>query len=398
MNVSTYIFGNLLSGYTQYPEDNKKTVFKSVADRIQSKTMIAIRRDGNLLRYIYTRKIKSSEGEGQYLGLALELNDVYCNDLSKLFILFDEALTKVVLNGKIIEFNDDGDIVAKTSLLYYERTEIERISNALSFAVEGLPSSLFKKLPPVNYSIGLNEGFRLTESASQADVSEALKVYNVINVYRDKDDSALDEYSKRLKTLNQKIQKLTSDISNLTQELSKVKRQKKRTTAVTLLSLLICAGVLVFISVSTNLNDRVRSLTSDNKQLTAEIDEKSRTIDDQRVTIQLYINDNRELKNQLEAINAELASYKQLVHNLNEKVSSLTNELYYKSKQLSSKEGELKKTSQRLTNAENERDNYRKCYTDKLNEVTSLQNKINRLNSVVKEYESKYESKGRRRR
>ena len=178
MNVSTYIFGELSSGYTQYPDDNKKAVFNSAADFLRYSSMIAIRRDGNIVHYIYMREISSGQGDRHYLGLALEFNDIYCTDLSGLFSLFDETLIKIVLNGKIIEFNDNGDIVAKASRLNYESSEIDSISNSLYSAVQNLPRASFKKLPPVNYSIGKNEGIRLTDSSLSSDVTEALTVYN----------------------------------------------------------------------------------------------------------------------------------------------------------------------------------------------------------------------------
>lgn len=357
MNVSTYIFGKLLSGYTQYPDDNKKILFKSVAaDSIQAKSMIAIRRNGNLVHYIYLRLISSPDGDGRYLGLALELNDVYCNDLSKLFMLFDEALTRIVLNGKIVEFNDDGDIVAKASRMYYERTEIDRISNFLSSAIENIPTSSFKKLPPVNYSITANEVTILTESASAIEVAEALKVYHAVNVYRDKDTSAIDEYSKRIKKLSQQIASLDSDKSKLSLELSKVKRQKKRTTVVTILSLTVAIVVIIFISVGTNLSDKVSSLSSKVNSLKDLVNEKDETIDEQTKQIKDYTIEIKSLNTTLKTTQKELESEKSekkaiLANNteLERYVSTLTKQKNDLESQISNLSNQLKSKNSHST-------------------------------------------------
>ena len=311
MNGSVYIFGKLTSGYTQYPDDNKKTIFKKVADSIYSKAMIAIRRDGNLVYYIYSRKISDSQGEPQYIGLSLELNDIYCDDLLALFSLFDDSITKVVLTGKIVEFDDSGEIVAKTSSLYHEQAEVARISKDLLYAVESLPSMTFKKLPPINYSIGINEETNLTNNSFANEVANALKNYNVINVYKadNADAQAIDAYSAKLK----KLSSLTTEKDDLNNELIKVKRQKKRTTVVTVLLSLIVLIIVIFIYVRSDLSQQIISLRREN-------DSKEEEINNQLERIREYAIENKDLQDKNNKYTTENK-------NLREEINRKTNEL-----------------------------------------------------------------------
>lgn len=316
MNGSVYIFGKLTSGYTQYPDDNKKTIFKKVADSIYSKAMIAIRRDGNLVYYIYSRKISDSQGEPQYIGLSLELNDVYCDDLSALFSLFDDSITKVVLTGKIVEFDDSGEIVAKTSSLYHEQAEVARISKDLLYAVESLPSMTFKKLPPINYSIGINEETNLTNNSFANEVANALKNYNVINVYKadNADAQAIDAYSAKLKKLSSQLSSLTTEKDDLNNELIKVKRQKKRTTVVTVLLSLIVLIIVIFIYVRSDLSQQIISLRREN-------DSKEDKINNQQAIISEYAIKNKDLQDKN---NKYTTKNKNLLEEINRKTNELT--------------------------------------------------------------------------
>lgn len=287
MNSSVYIFGSLSSGYTQYPDDNKRTLFKTVSDRIYSKDMIAVRRDGNLLYYIYARALYSQQSNSQYIGFAIELNGLYYNNLSLLFPLFEDAFTKVVLSGKFVEFNDDGEIVANTTQIHHDQGEVNRVSSSLLSSVEALSESGYKKLPPVNYSVGLNEGTHLTDKSSAEDVDNALLQYNAITIYKDSAGgiSALAGYAEKIKSLSGQIKSLSKENTDLSDDLAKTKRQKKRTTIVTVLSLLIATAVVVIISVSTSLSGQVKNKESIIVEKNGKIESLERDVSKKDATI-----------------------------------------------------------------------------------------------------------------
>lgn len=333
MNSSVYIFGSLSSGYTQYPDDNKRTLFKTVADRIYSKDMIAVRRDGNLLYYIYARAVYSQQPNSQYIGFAIELNGLYYNDILLLFPLFEDAFTKVVLSGKFVEFNDDGEIVANTTQIHHDQGEVNRVTKSLLSSVEALPESGYKKLPPVNYSVGLNEGTHLSDKSTTADVDNALLQYNAINIYKDGTGgvSALIGYAEKIKSLSGQIKSLAKEKTDLSNDLAKTKRQKKRTTIVTVLSLLIATAVVVIISVSTSLSEQVRNLTHNINILQDELKEKEEVIEARDKTIKKNASEIKTLKANLTDVQNELNTSKSenesLVSQINElqtQVSSLT--------------------------------------------------------------------------
>ena len=329
MNSSVYLFGSLSSGYTQYPDDNKKSLFKSVADRIYTKDMIAVRRDGSLLYYVYARSISSQHASSQYIGFAIELNGLYYNDISSLFTLFEDAFTKVVLSGKFVEFNDDGEIVAKASQIHHEQGEVNRVVQSLLSHVENLPVANFKKLPPINYSAGINEGVHLSDTSSALDVDNALIQYNAINIYKNTPDGAdaLAGYADKIKRLSGKIKDLSKENTSLSDDLVKTKRQKKRTTIVTILSLLIATAVVVIISVSSSLSEQVRNLKHNISVLQDELKEKEGLVEERDNTIKKNSAEIKTLKSNLSTAQKDLASSQSEAESLRSQVSTLASRI-----------------------------------------------------------------------
>lgn len=334
MNSSAYIFGTLSSGYTQYPEDNKKILFRTVADRIYSKDMIAIKRDGNLLYYIYAHSVSSRQSSSRYIGFAIELNGLYYNDASLLFPLFEDVLTKVVLSGKFVEFNDDGEIVAKTEQIHQEQGEVDRVVKSLLLSVENLPESGFRRLPPINYSVGINEAVFLSDKSTATDIDNALTQYNAINICKDGASSlsVLAGYSDQIKRLSEQIKALTKANTDLSDDLAKTKRQKKRTTIVTVLSLLIATAVIVIISVSTSLSEQVRALKYNISVFQDELKEKEGEIETQEKIIKYDASQIKSLEAEISAAQNELNAFKSendslvaLVNDLKAQVLSSTN-------------------------------------------------------------------------
>lgn len=325
MNSSVYLFGSLSSGYTQYPDDNKKSLFKSLADRIYTRDMIVVRRDGNLLYYVYARSISSGQTNSHYIGFSIELNGLYYNDVSSLFTLFEDAFTKVVLSGKFVEFNEDGDIVAKASQIHHEQGEVNRVVQSLLAHVENLPEANFKKLPPLNYSAGLNEGIHLSNTSSSAEVDNALIQYNAINIYKNSSDGgdALAGYADKIKSLSGKIKDLSKENASLSDDLVKTKRQKKRTTIVTVLSLLIATAVVVIISVGSNLSEQVRNLKHNISVLQDELKEKEEVIDARDKIIKKNASEIKTLKASISDIQKKLSASK----SENDSLSSQVNDL-----------------------------------------------------------------------
>ena len=67
MNCSVYIFGELSSGYTQYPEDSSSHILNRLITNCKATTQLVIRRDDNLMYYSYVRKLENNK----YVGISI---------------------------------------------------------------------------------------------------------------------------------------------------------------------------------------------------------------------------------------------------------------------------------------------------------------------------------------
>lgn len=376
MNHSVYLFGNLEAGYTQYPDDFTKDIFQTAVREISDEQKITIHRDGSLIYYIYVRPLKTDkEPRRQYLGIAISFNGVYYENIKDIFGVFEEALTSIVITGKIVEFTEKGDIVPCSDRLCNSRTEFERIASALALYVNRLPADAFRQLPPVNYS-GSTGTMVLKETSNPAEFSNALRMYNSIAVVKNDngEDEPLNNYSDKLRKQNNRINELTTEVSSLSSELAKVKRQKKRTTAVSILSVLMVIVVIVFVSVGESLSDQISSLNGNVSLLEDTVKDKDDIIREQKETILSYTKANKTLKKSLSTAESELSEAKanissltaqnaSLQHNimeLNAKVSDLSRQNRSLNSQVAGLNEELKRCRQTSsTSSMNTQDNYR---------------------------------------
>ncbi len=376
MNHSVYLFGNLEAGYTQYPDDFTKDIFQTAVREISDEQKITIHRDGSLIYYIYVRPLKTDkEPRRKYLGIAISFNGVYYENIKDIFGVFEEALTSIVITGKIVEFTEKGDIVPCSDRLCNSRTEFERIASALALYVNRLPADAFRQLPPVNYS-GSTDTMVLKETSNPAEFSNAIRMYNSIAVVKNDngEDEPLNNYSDKLRKQNNRINELTTEVSSLSSELAKVKRQKKRTTAVSILSVLMVIVVIVFVSVGESLSDQISSLSGNVSLLEDTVKDKDDIIREQKETILSYTKANKTLKKSLSTAESELSEAKanissltaqnaSLQHNvmeLNAKVSDLSRQNRSLNSQVAGLNEELKRCRQTSsTSSMNTQDNYR---------------------------------------
>ena len=168
MNSSVYIFGNLSSGYTQYPDEKStSSIFQKFYTKAKATTQIAIRRDGNLMYYAYIRKLE----QGKYIGLCVLLNGAALTKFEGLFSLFENVISNLVTKGYLIKYNDSGNLIANTEHLYMNREEIDLVAESLKGGFDSMQSTAMK-LPPVNYAISSES---VKEFVVEDDAKEILK-------------------------------------------------------------------------------------------------------------------------------------------------------------------------------------------------------------------------------
>ena len=120
MNCSTYIFGELSSGYSQYPEDSSSNLFKSIYSMCNAPSQLIIHRDESIMYYIYIRKINAK----RYIGLAVAINGYYFSQINSLFSLFEKQIELLAERGIIINYSKSGELTTSLSSLIKEETEI----------------------------------------------------------------------------------------------------------------------------------------------------------------------------------------------------------------------------------------------------------------------------------
>lgn len=108
-----------------------------------------IHRHEALIYYGYLRRLSIRD---KYIGIAFVFNGVMCTDITALCKLCEDNITNWIVNGDILEFDDNGDIISKVDKLYKTASEFKRLSESLSAQIVSakLP---FQKLPPTNYAV-----------------------------------------------------------------------------------------------------------------------------------------------------------------------------------------------------------------------------------------------------
>ena len=269
MNISTYIFGLLENGYSQYPNDYTQTIFQNFHEHSTAQTQIAVHRDNNLIYYGYIRRLEA----GQYIGLCVVLNSVMLTNFKEMFNIFENAITNLVVNGIILQFNDKGDIISKTTQLYTNQTEVSRITEYLR-AEFTKSEGASKPLPPTNYGIAKNEKRTFSVDNDTNEIVKASVSYNYVYVYKqnDFDTQSLSSYRGIVNRLNKEKTEIAHKYWDLQQEHTKVLRQKKQFQLVIILFCVILSCGIGLLLLNDNLKMTKNELTEANNTISIQND------------------------------------------------------------------------------------------------------------------------------
>lgn len=244
MNSSVYLFGRLIQGYTQYPNDHTQSIFQEFASKATAKTQIAIHRENNLMYYGYVRLMDLKQS--QYLGMCVVLNDLMINDIKSLFNLFENIFTTIVANGYILKLDENGNIISNVAQVNEQQNETERILSLLQNSVASLDDKSVK-LPPVSYGISSSEVKKFTISDPVEDIIDASHKYSYAIIYKDKgyDTNTLKGYKGVIIRLRNEKNELNEKLQKLSVDYNKVLREKKRSTLVSILSACIILFMII---------------------------------------------------------------------------------------------------------------------------------------------------------
>lgn len=195
MNSSIYLFGNLGHGYTQYPDDYTKAILQVFSAESSSASQIAIHRDGNLMYYGYVRRL---DGNEQYIGICVVLNGIMFTKVADLFTVFEDALSELVFNEKILQFDEFGQIFPLVRSLSDDLRELSRITKLVQDDLTTVESTV-QKLPAVNFGVSKNDVKKFSDSDDAREIATASVSYGYTIVTKGKGDSRqMNNYKKIL--------------------------------------------------------------------------------------------------------------------------------------------------------------------------------------------------------
>lgn len=251
MNISTYIFGSLGNGYSQYPNDYAKTIFNYIYSQSSAPTQVVVHREEKLIYYAYVRKLEA----GQYIGFCVVLNSVMLTDFKEMFSIFENIVTSLVVNGIILQFNNRGDIVSKANQLYTNQAEVSRVIDDLRCKFAKLENTS-KVLPPVSYYIPKNKNKSFSIGDNINDIVKASVSYEYTFIYKQEnfETQSLYSYKEVISRINKENVALKKKNNELQEESARIFRQKKQFTKVIFLIIIVIGCGIGLLFLNKNLN------------------------------------------------------------------------------------------------------------------------------------------------
>lgn len=310
MNCNVYIFGELSSGYTQYPEDSSLHDLKKIYPFCKAPTQIAIRRDASMMYYCYIRKLN----DNKYFGLSIAVNGYYISRVDELFSLFENTIEKIAQQGSFIHFAKDGSLTTSTTILKDEEEEIDTLSENLRCGFEALGSST-NILPQVDYTVAKDSVKEFNALDDKRDIVRASYTYGYTFIYKDKDFNTVrvNSYRSVLSQLNDENSNLRKRNEELKEQNTKILRQKKQFKNVIFLILAVIGFGVGLLFLNDNLNTTKSELADANNTISIRDDSiKSKDGQISRLkndvhNLNVRINNEREKRKQTES---EFSSFK----------------------------------------------------------------------------------------
>lgn len=272
MNASVYLFGEFNSGYSQYPDDYASSIFQKFSANAKSTTQIAIHRDGNLVYYGYIRKLQQE----RYIGFCVVLNGLILKRIDGLFSLFENTISNLVTNGKLIHFNEQGDLVTSVEKLYLNREEIDLLTESLRAGFKRF-EAFSAALPAVSYGTSKDSFKDFVVDDDQDEIIKSSYTNGYTYIYKSKgfNTSQLNSYKGVLSRAYKEKKELTEKYERLQAEHAKTLRQKKQFKFVLILFIVLLGCAIGLFSLNDNLNITRDALSSANDTISMQNDSLS---------------------------------------------------------------------------------------------------------------------------
>ena len=175
MEPLVYFYGTLPFGFSAYPSDHTRAYFEDFIKRSRNQLQIVVHREDNLLYYGYVRRINNNK----FFGICICLDCIY-NNVNLLFYIFDEVYANMIKNGDVLKIDNQNGINWAIKN-YTEETVALNEYKSLIINRLNINSSNTQKLPPVNFSISINDCLDISLETSNNEILDAIKRYP--NVY-----------------------------------------------------------------------------------------------------------------------------------------------------------------------------------------------------------------------
>lgn len=240
MTPLVYFFGNFSNGFKSYPLDYTQQMFSKVLKASKNISQIIFHREDSLAYYSYIREIQ----HGKCIGISICLDSII-TDVKALFDLFDSIYANMVKNGDVLKIDDDAIDWAITdfskepvSLTEYTK----QISDAVSKSIAKTSG-----LPPMDYSISINECLDVSLEESPSIIIDAFRRY--ANVYIAKTNaeiarvtsffSQLKAKDAEIKSARDQLQEQRDENSTLQDKLTKIEIKQRNTIWVGVLGVVV---------------------------------------------------------------------------------------------------------------------------------------------------------------
>lgn len=248
MEPIIYFFGSLPGGFSSYPQDHTKAFFEEFLKRSKNMLQIVVHRKDNLLHYGYVRKF-----DNNFFGICICIDRII-NDVNLLFKILDDVFADMIKKGDILKMTTKSIIEWSLRSYASESVAIHEYSKQIINKLN-ISSTNTQELPPVDFSISINDCLELSLETSKDKIIEATQRYS--NLYIVKTNAEIERvtgFIHVVETKNKEIENLKQEIrghkkrnTELSTQLTKAKVQQRNIIWVSVLgAIALILGVVVW--------------------------------------------------------------------------------------------------------------------------------------------------------
>ena len=321
LNTTIYIFGQLSSGYSQYPDDHTCALFQKFAQESGKGTPMVIHREKELMYYVFIKRLSDPH---RYIGVCFVWNSKKCETIEELCKLCVRHISRWTLNGDLLEISEKGEIVSNTNMLYEKVPTVNLLTVDIQSQINN-SSLVFSDLHPINYGNNKDEMKRVFLKDGDVAINEAVDNFTTVLV-----SSNLQSVS--LNTAKSKLEKCYNENEALRQENEKLRRANKQTTLVSVLGGILAIVVFVLFAILSSSGQKSKKISQLNyeiRQLNGEVSQLEDDNSELQTSLSFTSQQLSMTNNQKDSLASLTSSLQQDLRNHDQIIESLQNEIDY---------------------------------------------------------------------